>query len=61
MCLDCGHHGLNFSFKIEFEKNPEIFLACLFFLGLHMKCLSKCPNSKKTPLPRQIPDYAPVL
>ena len=26
-----------------------------------MKCLSECPNSKKTPLPSQIPGYTPVL
>ena len=26
-----------------------------------MKCLSECPNSKKTPLPSQIPGYMPVL
>ena len=26
-----------------------------------MKRLSECPNSKKTPLPSQIPGYAPVL
>ena len=23
--------------------------------------MSECPNSKKTPLPRQVPGYAPVL
>ena len=26
-----------------------------------MKCLSECPNSKKTPLLSQIPGYTPVL
>ena len=25
-----------------------------------MKCLSECPNSKKTPLSSQIPGYTPV-
>ena len=26
-----------------------------------MKCLSECPNSKKTPLPSQIPGYTLLL
>ena len=49
-----------FSFTIEslvssWRKNPKFFPKLCFWW------LSKCPNSKKTPLPRQIPGYAPVL
>ena len=48
-------YGLNFSFKIQFLKVFRIkyrrfFPAGSFFPIVH-NCLSKCPNSKKTPLP----------
>ena len=50
----------NFSFKMQFlsfswRKNPKFSPKLCFWW------LSKCPNSKKTSLPRQIPGYAPVL
>ena len=35
------------------EKNPVIFV--------YHDYRSKCPNSKKTPLPLKIPGYAPVI
>ena len=54
-------YGFNFSFKMQFEKKTEIFLLRPFFLELYIKFLSKCTNSKKPPLPRQIPGYAAVL
>ena len=58
--------GLNFSFKMQFlsfsrRKNPKFFPVWPFVLEFLMKCLSKCHNSKKTPLPWQILGYAPLL
>ena len=53
---DCGHLWVKFSFKMQFlrvsrEKNRRFF-ACGAFLSCVLgECLSKCPNSKKTPLP----------
>ena len=37
------------------SKHPKFFPAGPFFLVLELECLLKCPNSKKTPLPSQIP------
>ena len=59
-------YGLNFLFKMQFltfsrTKNPKSFPGQPFVLVLLMKSLSKCHNSKKSPLPWQIPGYTPVL
>ena len=41
-------------------KKTRIFFACGAFLSrAAVECLSKCPNSEKTPLPEKIPGYAP--
>ena len=58
--------GLNFLFKMQFlgfssRKNPKFFPVSSFVIEFLMKCLSKCHNSKKTPLLWQILGYAPVL
>ena len=58
-------YGLNFLFKMQFlsystSKYPKLLPAGPFFLVLYVKCLSECPNSKKTPLPTQIPGYTPM-
>ena len=39
--------------------SPKFFPAGLFFRMLQIKCLPKCPNFQKSPLPRKIPGYAP--
>ena len=63
-CPDCGHLWVKFSFKMQFlsvsqQKNRR-FLPCGAFLFCVVGgYLSKCPNSKKTPLPKKIPGYAP--
>ena len=43
-------YGLNFSFKKKPEKKPEIFPCGVFLSRFAHDCLSKCPDSKKTPL-----------
>ena len=53
-------YGLNFSFKMQFSRafrrrNQRFFRAGSFFLASYMDFLSKCHNSKKTPLPKKIP------
>ena len=58
--------GLISHFKCGFksfqERKKHIFLPVGLFLHvLWMKCLSTCPDSEKTPLPWNIPGYAPVL
>ena len=49
-------YGYNFSFKIKFLRASRgkacRFFTCGAFLSRVVReCLSKCPNSKKTPLP----------
>ena len=44
------------------RENNQIFFPCrAFFSRVVDECLSKCPNSKKTPLPKKIPGYAPDI
>ena len=54
-CHDCGHlwvkyfiHNATPGFQ---EKKLKIFPYRAFLSGFTHDCLSKCPNSKKTPLP----------
>ena len=59
-------YGLNFSFKMQFSRafrrrNQRFFRAGSFFLVSYMDFLSKCHNSKKTPLPKKIPGCALVF
>ena len=55
MSLIAFIYGLNFLIKVQFfsfqEKKPEIFPCQTFLFRAVDDCLSKCPNSKKTPLP----------
>ena len=49
--------GLNFSFKMKFcgvlqEEKVEIFPCGVFLSRVVHDCLSKYPDSKKTPLPK---------
>ena len=49
-------YGYNFLFKMRFLRvsrgKTTKFLACGAFLSRVVgECLSKCPNSKKTPMP----------
>ena len=65
-CPDCGHLWQNFSFKMKFlrvfrRKTRRFFHYGTFLSRVVGECLSKCPNSKKTPLPQKIPGYAPVI
>ena len=46
--------------RISWRKNKKIFPAEPFFCMSCMKCLSKCPYSKKPALPQKIPGCAPV-
>ena len=43
------------------EETGDLFRAGSFFLVSYMDCLSKCHNSKKTPLPKKIPGCALVF
>ena len=42
------------------EKTRKYFPAEFFFCMSCMKCLAKCPYSKKPVLPEKIPGSAPV-
>ena len=48
--------------RVSRQKNRDFF-PCRAFLSRAVvyECLSKCPNSEKTPLPEKIPGYAPGL
>ena len=54
-CPDFGHLLVNFSFKKQFlrafRRNIRRFPCGTFLSRVVDGCLSKCPNSKKTPLP----------
>ena len=58
-------YELNISFKMQFfrvsKENTKIFPCGRFLFRVVDECLSKCPNSKKTPLPSNIPNYVPAL
>ena len=67
---DCGHlwvlYGYNFSFKMTFLRVSRAKTRIIFRCGAILscvvsECLSKCPNSKKTPLAYKIPGYAPAM
>ena len=53
---DCGHLRVKLSFKMQFlrvsRRKNRRFFPCGTFLSCAVgECLSKCRNSKKTPLP----------
>ena len=65
-CSDCGHLWVKFSFKMHIlrvsrRKNRRFFPCEAFLSCVVGECLSKYPNSKKTPLPYKIPGYAPDI
>ena len=44
------------------RQKTRLFLTCRAFLSrATSECLSKCPNSKKTPLAVKKPGYTPVI
>ena len=45
--------------RVSRQKNQRFFPCGAFLSCVVDECLSKCPNSKKTPLPSKIPGYAP--
>ena len=54
-CPDGGHLWVKFSFKMQFlrvsrRKNRRFFPYGAFLSCVVGECLSKCPNSKKSPL-----------
>ena len=52
---------LKYGFKsFQLKKKTKFFLAGPFFHVLLIKYLSKCPDSKTTPLSWKIPGYAPA-
>ena len=61
---DHGHLWVNFSFKMQFyyyldEKNSKLFPMGLLFIcccWLLLRCLSKWPYPKKSPLPWKTPE-----
>ena len=64
-CPDCDHLRVKFSFRMQFlrvskRKNQRFFPCGAFLSCVVAECLSKCPNSKKTPLPWKIPSHAPA-
>ena len=61
-CPDCCHQWVKFSFKMQFSskmqflrvsrrKKRRFFTGGAFLSCVLGECLSKCPISKKTPLP----------
>ena len=64
-CPDYIHLCVKFSIqnvvlKVSRRKNSNIFHCGAFFLVFLTKCLSKCPNSTKCPLPWKISGCAPA-
>ena len=62
---DCVHPLVKFIiqnvvFRVSTRKNSEIFPAGLFFIEFLTKCLSKCPNFTKPPLPWKISGCASI-
>ena len=55
-------YGLSSHFKCSFKSilGKKNFPARFFFSVSHVKRLSKCPYSKKPPLPRKIPGCVPA-
>ena len=56
ICPDCGNLWIKFLFKMQFlrvsRQENQRLLPCGTFLSCVVgECLSKYPNSKKTPLP----------
>ena len=61
---DCVHLWVKFSIqtvvlRVFRSRNSKIFSCRAFYSGL-MKCLSKCPNFTKPPLPWKISCCAPA-
>ena len=54
------HSKCNFNVILG-EKLPNLSLRNFSFLVFLMKCLSKCPNSRRLPLPWKISGCAPAL
>ena len=45
--------------RVSRKKNGDFPCGAKFISRVVHDCLSKCPNSKKTPQPKKIPSYAP--
>ena len=63
-CPDCVYPQVKFAIqnvvlRVSKRKNFKNFPCGAFFLGFLIKCLSKCPNFTKLPLPRKISGCAP--
>ena len=59
-CPDCGHYGLDFSFKMQFlevpgEKKRSFFPAGPFFFMLEMIVYRSALIPKKHPFPKKFP------
>ena len=57
-CPDCVYPQVKFAIqnvvlRVSKRKNFKNFPCGAFFLGFLIKCLSKCPNFTKLPLPRK--------
>ena len=52
---------LNRNFKEFPREKPEDFSCGAFLFCVVDDCLSKCPDCKKTPLPKKVPGYASQL
>ena len=65
-CPDYVHPLVKFAIqnavlKVPKRKNSKIFPCETFFLDFLGKCLSKCSNFTKPPLPRNISGCAPEV
>ena len=60
VCIYWLNSHFKCNFKNIFKKNKKFFPAEPFFCMSCVKCLSKCPYSKKPVLPQKIPVCAPV-
>ena len=46
--------------RVSRQKKRRFFPCGAFLSRAVVECLSKCPNSEKTPLPEKIPGYVPA-
>ena len=64
-CPDFFHHEVKYTIqnivlRVSGTKSSKMFCYWSFFLDFLRKCLLKCPNFKKPPLPWTISDCAPA-
>ena len=59
-CPDFVHCEVKYAIQSIVLKAPKFSIAGLFYLDFLRKCLSKCPDFKKPPLPWTISDCAPA-